>query len=59
MDNETEPATDRQPMTFAEVYLGEVRAADFRSNARGPLGTQTATLARDGIARFRESWIYK
>jgi hypothetical protein len=57
-DHETEPATDRRPMRFTEVYLGKVTAADFRSNTRGVLGTRTATLGADGIAKLRKSWVY-
>lgn len=58
VDNETEPAQNRRPMTFTEVYLAEVKVADFRKNARGELGTRTATLHREGIARLRDSWVY-
>jgi hypothetical protein len=58
VDTETEPARDRAPMTFTEVYLCEVCVGDFRKNARGELGTRTATLHRDGVARLREHWIY-
>ena len=59
VDNEGEPATDRRPMTFTEVYLGEVRVDDFRKNARGELGTRTATLHAAGIAKLRSNWIYR
>lgn len=59
VDNETEPAIDRQSMTFTEVYLGRVTIADFRKNARGALGTRTATLHAAGIAKLRKSWIYR
>lgn len=59
VDNSTEPATDRRPMSFTEVYLGQVVAADFRKNARGELGTRTATLDAAGIAKLRSSWIYR
>jgi len=59
IDNRTEPAIDREPMQFHEVYLGQVRIADFRRNERGALGTRTATLNREGIARFRGNWIYR
>lgn len=59
VDTETEPATNRRPMTFTEIYLGHVTVDDFRRNARGELGTRTATLHRDGIAKLRESWIYR
>jgi hypothetical protein len=59
VDNETEPARERKPMTFIEVYLGNVSVSDFRKNARGELGTRTATLHRAGIEKLRQNWIYK
>ncbi len=59
VDSETEPALDRRPMTFTEVYLGRVTLDDFRRNLRGELGTRTATLHRDGIRKLRESWVYR
>ena len=59
VDNETEPARDRSPMSFMEVYLGHVTQADFRKNARGELGTRTAALHQEGIKKLRENWIYK
>jgi hypothetical protein len=60
VDTETEPADDRVPMTFTELYLGHVTEADFRKNPRASeLSTRTATLDRVGIAKFRENWIYK
>jgi hypothetical protein len=59
VDNETEPAVERRPMTFTEVYLGEVSVEDFRKNPRGELGTRTATLHAAGIKRLRESWVYR
>jgi hypothetical protein len=58
VDNIIEPATERLPMTFTEVYLGQVEVADFRKNARGELGTRTATLHAEGIAKLRKSWLY-
>jgi hypothetical protein len=58
VDNSTEPAVDRRPMMFTEVYLGHVTKSDFRKNARGELGTRTATLHAEGIAKLRESWLY-
>jgi len=58
VDKLTEPAWNRLPMTFVEVYLGHVQAEDFRRNERGELGTRTATLNREGIKRLRESWLY-
>ena len=57
-DNEAEPAVDRAPMRFTEVYLSQVVVADFRKNARGELGTRTATLDRAGIQKLRTSWVY-
>ena len=59
VDAESEPARDRQPMTFTEVYLGQVTVEDFRKNARGELGTRTATLHKEGIKKLRNNWIYK
>ena len=55
VDNQTEPALDRLPMTFTEVYLSLVTVDDFRRNARGELGTRTATLDRYGIRKLREN----
>jgi len=59
VDNSSEPAVDRLPMTFTEVYLGHVTVNDFRKNARGELGTRTATLHADGIAKLRRCWVYR
>ncbi|MFZ2648885.1 MAG: hypothetical protein WA210_02155 [Burkholderiaceae bacterium] len=59
VDNVSEPATRRRPMTFTEVYLGQVGVADFRKNSRGELGTRTATLDAAGIAKLRRSWVYR
>lgn len=58
-DHETEPAINRRPMRFTEVYLGKVKVTDFRKNSRGELGTRTASLHAAGIAKLRESWVYK
>lgn len=59
VDTESEPAARRQPMMFREVYLGNVTTGDFRKNARGELGTRTATLHKEGVKKLRENWIYK
>lgn len=59
VDTESEPAIDRRPMTFTEVYLGHVEISDFRKNPRGELGTRTATLHKEGIQKLREHWIYR
>lgn len=59
VDIETEPARERAPMTFTEVYLGFVSINDFRRNPRGELGTRTATLHRQGIDKLRQNWIYR
>lgn len=58
VDRTTEPAVDRRPLTFTEVYLGWVSIEDFRRNNRGELGTRTATVHAEGLARFRGSWVY-
>lgn len=59
VDNETEPAFRRNPSRFTEVYLGHVTVEDFRKNARSELGTRTATLHKEGIAKLRTNWIYR
>ena len=59
VDNDTEPASQRKPMRFTEVYLSHVIPSDFRKNPRGELGTRTATLDRHGISKLRKNWIYK
>ena len=59
VDTVTEPATNRRPMSFTEVYLGQVTLEDFRRNPHGELGTRTATLHRDGIRKLRENWVYR
>jgi hypothetical protein len=58
-DHDTEPAVDREPMKFTEVYLADVKIADFRNNPRGGnLGTRTSTLSGAGIKKLRSNWIY-
>jgi hypothetical protein len=37
----------------------ELRLDDFRRNARGELGTRTATLHAQGVAKLRNNWIYR
>lgn len=58
VDTDTEPARSRKPMRFTEVYLARVEVDDFRKNARSELGTRTATLHREGVAKLRQSWVY-
>jgi hypothetical protein len=58
IDRITEPAEERKPMRFTEVYLGYVTVADFRRNERGELGTRTATLGAEGIKKLRSHWVY-
>ncbi len=59
IDNLTEPATERRPLTIIAAYLAQVRKMDFRKNSRGELGTRTATLHREGIKMLRERWLYR
>lgn len=59
VDNDAEPASQRAPMEFVEVYLGLVTINDFRRNPRGELGTRTATLHKEGIKKLRENWLYR
>ena len=46
VDNTTEPAIDRRPMTFTEVYLGQVVLEDFRRNPRAWYTHRDATCRR-------------
>lgn len=59
VDTDSEPASQRFPMSFKEVYLGSVTTEDFRKNARGELGTRTATLHKEGVKKLRENWIFR
>lgn len=59
VDVRTEPAEAREPMQFVEVYLAKVESHDFRINLRGALGTNTATLHREGLKKLRAGAIYK
>lgn len=58
IDNETEPAIERKPLRFTEVYLAHVTTDDFRRNDRGELGTRAATLHKDGVAKLHRGWVY-
>jgi len=59
VDKESEPAAERRPMAFTEIYLGHVTVEDFRRNPRGELGTRTATLHKGGIHKLRATWVYR
>lgn len=59
IDNKTEPAKDRKPMIFTEIYLSKVVKDDFRTNERGELGTRTSTLDKTGLKKFRLNWLYR
>jgi hypothetical protein len=57
-DHLTEPAINRAPKRFIEVYIAKVVQSDFRNNPRGELGTRTAILDRVGIQKLRANWVY-
>lgn len=60
VDQVTQPAVDRAPLAFREVYLAHVDMGDFRSNPRKTaIGTRTAALNKGGAAKLRASWIYR
>ena len=54
----TEPALDRQPTKITEVLLAKLTADDFRRNARGELGTRTASPNREGLRKLRANRVY-
>ena len=58
IDDYSEPAVEREPLRFTEVYLAHVVPDDFRRNERGELGTRTATLHKEGVRKLREGWVY-
>lgn len=55
----SKPAHEQEPMRFTEVYIAEVQESDFRHNKRGPLGTRTSTLHKQGLVKLRKGWVYK
>ena len=59
VDCTTEPARERRPTRFRQVFLGRVEEGDFRKNPRSELGTRTATLHREGVRKLRANWIYR
>ena len=59
VDQQTQPVIARRPVEFIEVYLASVRVSDFRRNARGELGTRTATLHKEGLRKLRAGWVYR
>jgi hypothetical protein len=60
VDRSTEPAVDRAAFKFREVYLSSVTVSDFTARDRKTaIGTRTANIAGEGLARFRRNWIYK
>ncbi len=59
IDQETKTASKRDATRFTTIYLAEVVEADFRSNARGPLGTRTATLHKAGLKKLRAKCLYQ
>ena len=59
IDQDSQPAAKREPTRFTTIYLAEVVVADFRNNARGPLGTRTSTLHAAGLKKLRANCIYQ
>lgn len=59
VDNVSEPAIERAPTRFTEVYLAQVSRQDFRRNDRSELGTRTASLHAKGVKVLRDGWIYR
>ena len=57
-DHESEPAENRAPMRFIEVYLARVTVADFRRNPR----VNSALARRHWTERAFEAttnWVYR
>ena len=58
-DVETEPAISRAPTRVIEILLARLDIGDFRKNARGELGTRTASPNKDGLGKLRSNWVYR
>lgn len=58
-DYDTQPVVNRAPTRFTEILLAQLDVGDFRHNARGALGTRTASPHRQGIAKLRAGWVYR
>ena len=59
IDKPTQPARERKPMSFTEIYLGQVTVEDFRRNPRGELGTRRRLFTAKEFMKLRQNWIYK
>lgn len=59
VDSVTEPEIDRMPTEITEVLLAKLELDDFRRNARGTLGTPTASPNRSGLVKLRQNWVYR
>ena len=44
VDNETEPAVERRPMKFTEIYLGYVTVDDFQTKPTRRVGNSNGDL---------------
>ena len=59
VDSTTEPEVNRAPTRFTEILLAQMEVDDFRLNARGELGTRTASPNRNGLLKHRENYVYR
>jgi len=59
VDAVTQPASARDATRITGIWLAKLTIADFRLNARGELGTRTASPNRAGVAKLRDNWIYR
>ena len=60
VDTKSEPAVNRRPMTFTEVYLGEVTLGRLPKKPAGRTrGREPRRSTPMGIRKLRESWVYK
>lgn len=57
-NNRKKSVYEREPLSFREIYIAQVTIDHFRRNARGELGTKTATLHAEGLKVFRQGWVY-
>ncbi|TAK25053.1 MAG: hypothetical protein EPO26_04380 [Chloroflexota bacterium] len=57
--DQEKPIRQRAPTHSVEILLARLIREDFRQNARGELGTRTASPNAAGLAKLRANWIYR
>ncbi len=59
VDYATQPVVSRDPTRFTHIWVARLEPKHFRKNARGPLGTRTATPHAEGLKVLRAGLLYE